>query len=90
MPSAAHRNYPRQFGGGIFHILRVLRGKQCVKDFRYVALGPSTRSAALRMATVIGCPTSPSEDTCFFYDCPLYGTSAAMVSSQLCAWPRSG
>ena len=36
--SAAHRNYPRQFGGGISRILRVLRRKQWVEDFRYVAL----------------------------------------------------
>ena len=36
--SAAHRNYPRQFGGGIRRILRVLRRKQWVEDFRYVVL----------------------------------------------------
>ena len=38
MSSAAHRNYPRQFGGGISRILHVLRRKQRVEDFRYVAL----------------------------------------------------
>src|SRR2546426_8179141 len=38
--SAAHRNYPRQFGGGISRILHVLRRKQWVEDFCYVALGP--------------------------------------------------
>jgi len=32
-------NYPRQFGGGLSRILRVLRRKQWVEDFRYVALG---------------------------------------------------
>jgi hypothetical protein len=26
-PSAAHRNYPRQFGGGICRIVRVFRSK---------------------------------------------------------------
>jgi hypothetical protein len=36
--SAAHRNYPRQFGGGISRILHVLRRKQWVEDFCYVAL----------------------------------------------------
>ena len=38
LPRAAHRNYPRQFGGGSCCILRVLRRKQRVEDFRYVAL----------------------------------------------------
>ena len=38
LPRAAHRNYPRQFGGGSCRILRVLRRKQWVEDFRYVAL----------------------------------------------------
>ena len=33
--SAAHRNYPRQFGGGSSCIVLVLRQKQWMDDFRY-------------------------------------------------------
>ena len=49
-PSAAHRNYPRQLGGGSCRIVRVLWWKQWVEDFRYVALGHSLPEQLERVA----------------------------------------
>src|SRR5262245_37926464 len=57
-PSAAHRNYPRQFGGGILHMMRpmMLEVEQLEAGYgqSQALFGTSLRVAAGEVVTLMG------------------------------------